>query len=242
MANGTPDYMVSESLTHSLQYDISQLVMALGGVQSIDGLGRPIYIDDFRGGINNWFLSWSGSGAIPRKGTTYQNSYLSGLGCEFVLGADPASSMMSKRFGNVAGGRMGIEVMPYPYNTPGDFIVDVNLTSLAGVNYRCLLTMSSYDGVVRISTTIGDVTIVSFDAAVGFYESWYPTKIVVDLDTGKYVRLIFGRTAYDLSAYYMVQSASDYIGRAMAMLKAQTNGVFQGNYGLGYFILTLDEP
>jgi len=54
MARGFPDYANPLYDIASLAFDLSSLETAQIGVSRLDGLGRLVWFDNFRGGIGGW--------------------------------------------------------------------------------------------------------------------------------------------------------------------------------------------
>jgi len=242
MASGAPDYLAVTSANYSLQYDMSSLIASLGGVQSIDGRGRPIYVDDFRSGLRNWSLSSTGNGSVPRKGETYKYCYLSGLGCEMVLGAHSSTSLLFKYLASVASGKIGVETIVYLAPTTGSFYLRIDWNSLLGRAGYARFNLRPSSAGLEIVDALGTQLLETIGGAYGYTAGWYPVKMVIDVDTGYYVGLQLGKRVYDLSAYQMNSSVDDATGSISIEAVAYTAAGNIQNVGLGYFILTLDEP
>ena len=203
MAHGTKDYgnVYPKEVTHRLD-DMAELAIRLGAISSIDRLGDVIFYDDFEDGIGKWVSETGGTGASVSLETAKSNS--GGFSCKLVTG-------------NLVDNYANIRKLFYKFQL-----------SKIGIEFRFIL--DTYDSIVQtwlywydgstvkeaIIAYITDLTLLriwvsggtwkTLATAVRLYQdttTWHSMKIVIDLNSEKYERIIINGVQYVKTEEYI---------------------------------------
>ena len=220
---------------------IEELARRLGSVVPFDSRGKVTYADGFEDALLKWDKDYVSPGLVPRLSQTYAIEGHQSVKLE--CGADTlATSIIGRSFSLISEGRIGIELW-----VQGHFHAGGLLT----------LAVSFYDGTNRSDAywdydgAAGTLQIRwlggSYVAATGIYMApdcfyFLPIKLVLDIDTDKFVRLVVASQEVDLSAYSMdlIGATTDkyiYIALALAGADAGAQKAYIDN-----LIITRDEP
>lgn len=240
MARGRPDYSNPQYALAGTFADPAYTQIAALGAPSIDGLGRPIFAETFKGGLNAWLITNSGPAATISLEPTA--AYIPPLRLHFVsLVPDVGIYPRIYRYlllDNV--GRAGIE---FAFRIPTD-------NGAFSVNLACGDGSRLLSGRLRVARAAGTVEVyngVSFDD-VGWpvptwnVGQWTVGKLVIDFSTGYFVRLQLANHAIDLSAYPLyIDDPSDGIFLYTEAGLMNENGIGD-EVDIGLIIVTGDEP
>lgn len=194
-----------ESHEHVLQ-DIAELAVRLGSPVSYNRAGSVSWIDDFRCGLSKWSTNASGAGTSVKLRASDSNT---GPFCaDLTTGAVVlAEALMERR---TAPPRIGT------------FGLTTSLAALQGspslhILVRRILNDVAYYGEIEIAVSTwvisvfpgggGDIPVLSVGSMASLYPIYHYLKLILDFDTGKYVRLLFDTDNIDLSAHDLVTVA-----------------------------------
>lgn len=223
--------------------DLGELAARLGSIATYDRRGNVVYLDDFEAPVLKWGISgdpfhtgWSGvldstsprSGAQDLKLTTdaYSDNFVKALKQiqfrgSYRVGGEICFSLPS------ANSDWRLEVGVYT----GTRVVDgwLKFDYTAGRLYY----MNSAGTYVELASSI---TLVSTTF------THYNTKLVIDAETEKYVRLLFGNTEYDLSAISCRASDSVLGLRTFYNIYVYNQDATAVSTCFDDFIATINEP
>lgn len=242
MARGYPDWgaMAAKETLYGLA-DLGEVVARLGGIQTYDRAGDLVWFESFEDGYPNWDAQTSGtSGAVELSADRYRSR---GYSVKLTPGATAAGyARINKEITILPPSRLGVEA---------SFVLNSNQDSQE-------LYCAWYSGsqaiefglVVEIAT--GKLAYYGSDAlwhsvAQGlnirtYSKLFHTAKVVLDVATQKYVRLLFDHLSYDLSAYSPAVAALTAASRLSIALinRGNANGNW-ANY-VDDIIITQNEP
>lgn len=242
MPRGQPDYGIyTEADIAGGMSDVGEGAARLKSIDTYDRRGWVYYLDDFESPAFAWGTGNAFGGSTPVHDSTYcvSGSQVVKLACD---AAANAYSYITRYFGFIRTGRLGIEI-----KIQGDFTTTGYFQFLIEV----LNGVTDYTGSIKYDGWTGTITLVhnggSTEVATGIYMDigsthFVPIKLVIDIDSGTFVRLIAGGKEYDLSAYDLVDggATTNEVIQVKAYLKgraAATSAAY-----LDDFILTFNEP
>lgn len=209
MSHGAPDYFGtnSQSFMHRVA-DLAELAARLGSSVTFDRRGNVLYVDSFDSGLSGWEETHTaGTGWV---GPIAEPTHFGGvaIGAEYTPVAD-AYGLIYRYVALPSMTRYGFEVAFQPalnnryleqlfYHYDG---VRVHFYGFRWYQQTGELKVMNAAGAWQTVTTIAPL--------IFFGYPWYIVKLVVDLDTGKYVRGMLNAITYDLSAYSALAVASD---------------------------------
>lgn len=243
MARGQSDYgkyAPTEAL--SGMADLAELAVRLGSYVIFDRRGKVIDYDNFQGVAQ----AWTTVKGILSDATAIFDILNPGIGDQCIKLNIPAEGdspiALLRGIAPLPSERIGVEVA----------FAEPDLTGTLSISLR------KYDGEAReeanlyinfaTNTLYSGAGIAPDDfvmVVAPFHQVrriYHPLKFVVDFETGKFVRLIFRATEYDLSAYSVDSSGDDTaphveVRLGFSWLSGADIGVSFTNY-----ILTMDEP
>ncbi|KKL91542.1 hypothetical protein LCGC14_1893670 [marine sediment metagenome] len=242
MSRGQPDFGATQAKsTGASLSDMAELAARLGSIVTFDRRGDVIDFDDFEGATINWgrheaigVATGLHDFTLPKRGSQC---------IKLTTVNDPGDAKgIGKGLSLLPSGRIGAEISFAQPNDNIIFIMRFNWFNGITVRQSALKldftakTLSYYDSDAAYQVIASDLTFISKE------QVYYTIKLVVDYDTGKYVRAILADTEYDLSDYAIRSAASatlPYIGSVFFIYrKASTNG----SLWLDQYILTQNEP
>lgn len=242
MANDYPDYGVYGGLTPvATIIDRAELAARLDSINVFDRRGFTVWQDDFEAPSLRWTPIQQGVGVLPVLSTATAFS-----GVQSVLFDAPAGmlseSTIRRYFPLLRLGRIGVEFWIQSTAFDTQFfriwvrIYDGALPSWVELWY------DPFNSTISITTTVGLVPIVTdvYMQTTNFY--FLPIKLVVDMDTDQYIRLMVGDREFDISAYFIpvaAASANRYIFTEITLI---SNVGVDALLYLDNFILTQNEP
>ena len=242
MAHGTPDYGGAgpKSTTYFLQ-DMAELAVRLGSPVNLDRRGEVIALIAFGSGWQGWIGTGSGvgfAGYISSKEPLHGN-------CHAVL-----------KTGNVLNDNyaMGSQIFypaPGPAGVEGSFIPVANLLNFDVLAQAFTGAVTTLFGARYLHTT-GKLQVN--DAVAGWVEIGSPgvqfqamscysyLKMVVDLTTGYYVRVIFNGQGFTPTAYQGISSATAVRKSLWTGVAVYTGAAASIEVPVGHVIVTQNEP
>ena len=244
MAHGAPDFQnVGVMATVFGVYDLGELGVRLGSIDTYDRRGNVIWLDGVEDGLAPYYTASDGTGAsVAQSNAASRNG---GYSIALTAGSDGSHSARARRYhGQAIAGKMGFESSFALSAAVGDYTITINLydgTRLTsyGLKYDPALAKLYILQLVMglaVWTEVGDLDLFNHQ------HLFHTLKLVVDTDADAYIRLMLDALTFDLSAYtpYSVANASNpyvnwdhlYTGRL-----GQNDVLY-----LDDFILTQNEP
>lgn len=208
MPHGQRDWsnIGAEEVVHGLA-DMAELAARLWSPVTFNREGSVYFLESFEYGIGGWATTLVGTGAEIITSALWSRN--SGYSCKLVAGSTASRYALLSR------------TLPYPivskYGFEFSFKIDSNV-------YRLDFAAWFYDGTtlsifnVRYDHTNSLLQIQTTGAAwqtiatgIALSDSTTPfhtIKVVINLSSGYYVRVILNDTEYNLSAYIAYQAAS----------------------------------
>lgn len=221
--------------------DPGEAAARLGSINVYDRRGWTVWMDDFEAPVLKWGASFAVGGKKP---ILESGIFFRGVQCVYFntpIGEDNRSFIF-RNFPLLRRGRVGVElwVCGYTYD-PGYLSMLVRVSD--GVNQT--------DGEWRLCTDTSTLSIVSGGIAIPIATDVYakpasflfaPIKLVIDMDTDYYTRLLVGPDEYDISKYPLDVfggPTSKYL-RIMVILVGSDANIMTSYADC--FILTQNEP
>ncbi len=242
MPRGQPDFGVyTDTPVASGISDPGEAAARLGSINVYDRRGWTVWMDDFEAPSIKWYGAVVAPGVGPVLVTTASWTGVQSVYLDAVAGAGGVSGML-KIFPLLRLGRLGIEFWTRGVTvTPGylGLVFDI----FDGTNQsRAEVRVDFLADTVSIVTPAGKIEIDTGAFPLLALMPFVPIKIVVDMDTDMYIRLMVGHQEYDISAHALVDVGlnTDRLVRAQFSLNGDAGG---DSYAwLENFILTQNEP
>lgn len=242
MARGQRDYgMYAPTTVISSLSDMAELAVRLGSIVSYDRRGNVLYFDDFQGTVLKWKVATIGD-SYARLDSTSARSGAQSVKLQAGAGSGNVATLQRTSY-SYGSRRLGVEChVSRPLNEAELRIYLYAYT--ATDHHRALLTINFDTGIITL--TYGDsdtVDIVTGQYWANEYFSYNPVKLVVDFETGYYVRLIYNDVEYDLSNYAIPLISGGIYPFDMLVLWLHNNSdVDECTLWIDDVILTQDEP
>lgn len=216
--------------------DMGELAARLGSIVTYDRRGYVADFDDFEDTVLHWTPTGAGSavfGEVPKVGS--QSCLIT------TPAAANAGERIERRIQLIGAERLGIEIsfrdlddnarLEFEaYNTDVDG--DYHLARLR-LRHNATTTLEIYtpDGYIPIASTAALQSIV-----------YYTTKLVFDVSTGYYTRVLFAGVEYDISAYELRQGAGGFPASIRTTIYCVTEEAVAHDVDMDCYILTMNEP
>lgn len=222
------------------QIDQGELVTRLGSIDTFDRRGNILFIDGFEGSMLKWEGLTRGEGASVSLNNTYARNGDISVKC---VSGDANNDYAGIR-----------KYLSFPVKSKTGF--EISFTHNVNVKYY-EITMIFYDGTVSYSA------IVRLDVDGTQIRVWYGTgawkditttlpleeigrlfhtiKLVADLTTGYFSRLILDNVTYDLSGLQLVSGAPDVDPYLYCQFWFKNTGVSTRTVYLDDAIVTINE-
>lgn len=199
MARGQPDFgAYQQTKTIVGVSDIGELAGRLGSIDTFDRGGQVVLLDDFEDNINKWDLSLTGAGsAIALSTDTAKNGAKS---CKITTGDTIGDdSQMARYLGYPVSSKLGLEVSMAMHSFASP--IDITLHTDNGTTWTVgRLRFKPDADTLQYLDSAGDYQDISTNVPVYLMKQAFHTfKLVIDLETGKYVRAKVNQTTFDLS-------------------------------------------
>jgi len=178
--------------------DLAELAVRIGSPVTYNRAGNVLLIDGFESGISAWKKGLFGVGVSIEASN--ELSYEGGTACRMESGTGATPLAQINRFIPVHSPcRMGFQV----FFAPDDDLYSFRIAMLYGlapnthnftINYRHTTGELHY-------YTAGPAFLPLASPGIQYHDSnnWHNMKLVVDTETGEYVRLYFDDVAYDMA-------------------------------------------
>jgi len=181
------------------QIDSGELAARLGSIDTFDRRGNIVWMDDFESPTLKWAETSVGAG--NSKEYSAARSFMGSTSMKLTTGAVEDNALsIEKMFSLPSSTKMGLEARIFMETE--DTYADLLLYGYSGGRlYFGQVRWSFTDETFSYYNSAGNPVVLKTDAfnETG-EETWMPIKLVIDYSTLKYVRAIFGRDEYDLSA------------------------------------------
>jgi len=204
MVHGAPDYGIyAPKTTITALEDLAEAVVRLGGVVTFDRAGDVIYLDDYEAPIEKFEDNSSILGSSVLDTTVAMSGAQSVL---FTTGANDGDYASIRHILAPLGlGRQGIKVSASLYEMVDyDSNYEIKVTHYSGTHLSTFgVRIYPFSKKLEYINAAGNWT--PFETALNFgtflTSSWHHIKLVVDLDTSKYVKLLIDGLSWDMSTY-----------------------------------------
>lgn len=240
MAHGQPDYgMYALAKTIYALADMGELAVRLGSINCFDRRGNVIWMDNFEGTKDRWVVTYTGGDGTweivstnPHNGAF--SAYLTtaaALGAVAQVGRSLSYPVKSK-YGFEIAFLIGATTVPLEFRIETSDETYITTFKIIYNHSAKTLTLVDQD---NASQTIESV----FSVVAGY---WNKVKVVADLVTRKYVRLMINSFSWDISAYggYPIAVAVPYLVNNYVFITS--NSVWGAGVKLDDCILTQNEP
>ncbi len=201
MPRGQPDYgLYTGTPVASGISDPGEAAARLGSINVFDRRGWVVYLDDFEAPVLKWWATTTGTGTVP----VFQSAIVfSGAQCPYFH--NPAvnldRSYLYRTFPLIRLGKIGAEIWVCgSTQMPGNIFLTIQVSD--GVNVtRGQWKIDTVDSTIYIVSGGIDIPIATNAYAAASNRNFLPVKLVIDIDSDYYTRLLQGPDEYDLSAY-----------------------------------------
>lgn len=242
MARGQPDYgITTQTPVASGISDPGEAAARLGSINVYDRRGWTVWMDDFEAPELKWLALSSVGGTLPVLSTT--RSWMGVQSVYFVTAAVAgAYASIVRLFPLVRLGRVGMEFFIYLYSeTPGYFVMRTRIYD--GTNRSDAELRLDYQAQTATIVTAAGDRIVATNCFNGLMMNvWTPVKLVVDMDTDRYTRLLIGPQEIPLDTHSLVAGGADPDSLLWTELRLEGDAIGMMSAYMENFILTQNEP
>lgn len=242
MPRGQADYGIyTQTVVPAGIADPGEAAARLGSINVYDRRGWTVWMDDFEATTLRWDASQIAGGVTP-----VLDSFQSMSGSQvvhFECGASTADkSIIERLFGLIRLGKIGVEFW-IQITKQGTEYFELTIDIIDGTNWsEALLRYTPVAGTIEIYT--GGAWLEVMTGIYMYYGYWYflPIKLVVDMDSDTYQRLLVGEREIDLSTYPLSDLGLNPIRRVGVTFQLTGDGVAITRAKIDNFILTQAEP
>jgi len=242
MSHTLPDYTTKYKLAKIFgNVKNAELAARLGACSTMDRRGNLIWYDDFESTAANKWGSTIDPGGTMALSTV--QAWMGNQSMKTVTDVDLNDDViMEKRFHLPVDRRIGVEFM-FCMDT-GKPTIRFYLAGYTGAVFFGAEIMYIHDtGKLYYWNSAGAyVELTRYDGTYVNFGSWFYMKLVIDADTKKYVRLIFGSSEYDLSALNMRSNADASESMLVLFITNRAGTAAASTVYFDNVILTQNEP
>jgi len=242
MAHGTPDYGVTSGGSTVYQLtDVGELAARLGSPITHDRRGDVIWWEDFECGPSRWSLTPVGVNSSVALSTSRARNGRSSMQLRPGDAINDSAEILHNHLFPVLS-RIGFEASFSNGDTNMD--LEFRLTLFDGVNVRRYwINVRPALGIQYRNAAGAYVTVATFPLTLSGHATLFNTvKLVADAVNGRYHRLIFNETTYDLSAFTPETAASAQSPILRLQVVETTLAVTPTGAFIDDIILTQNEP
>ncbi len=242
MAHGQPDFgQFSQKETVFALSDMAELAARLKSIDTFDRRGDVVWLDDFEDNLEKWFQFTLGTGASIALST--ESARNGAKSCKLTTG----NAVNDYTYIN--------KTLPLPVSSKVGF--EISFTSDEDLN-GIFLYITYYDGAFYHQGVIlycpdtdvlyyydenGSVQTIATSLNLrGAVTHYHTIKLVIDLVTGKYVRLILNEHTFDLSAYNLQKAVSTLAPFIFCRFVVRTGVASNQSIYADDAIITQNEP
>ena len=242
MAHGIPDWglVAPRRVTYGLD-DLGEHAVRVGAVPSWDRRGVVVFSDSFVNGLNAWRVTTGGAGAYLTLRARYA---LSPPYCAWLRTGDApgAYASMTHALGYVFRGRVGLECN-LTVEIGAEFVVLGIFESTAQGQRMFYVRLTPATGLLEYgSDAAGWTAFGNVDAVWGNVWEWRNAKLVVDFETGSFVKFVWQGTVIDMDGIMGLTAAPTLSRYWMTMIRHSCEGDVPKTVMADDVIVTIDEP
>lgn len=223
MPRSYPDWSnVRREVSYILREDLAELAARLGSIDVFDRRGYVIWWDDFRHGMGAWSTTLDGTGAaaaLSASGPKWPPF------CLKLTGGSNSdrSAKITRDFGPATAGGMGLEVSIDFLSDFFDFRLELELDNDVAYYLPSIKFSSDTDKIYYFADTGFWLELDDLPLMYHTFSGYHNLKLVVDFDTGYYIRFLLDDVEYDLSdfAIYNTPTFGNYHLRAMIYFRSK---------------------
>jgi len=243
MVRGQPDYgITAKTPVASGISDPGEAAARLGSINVYDRRGWTVWMDDFEAPALKWRPFNIAPGTAPVLSTV--NAWMGVQSVSFTAPSGVLSeSYIERKFPLLRLGRAGVEIWVCGTTEMPGYIYLKFLIS-DGVNQtRGTWKLDTVNNIIYIYSGGVDVPIATNVFGKDDTYNFLPIKLVVDMDTDHYTRLLVGPDEYDLSSYPLEPVALFPLRFIQVDIGAKSNNSLTDIHAYtDNFILTQNEP
>jgi len=241
MAHGHPDYgQDTQKQTIHVVTDLGELAARINPLNVFDRRGDMVFWDGFESGMGNWEVSGGGLGYAVTE--TPYTSRAGGWSAKLTTGSTLTKMVKIRKY-------IGFPVL-------GAFGMEFSFTLQANLNYlriqleadnlieNKLLSVQYEVDTDELKVYIGGLGYTVIDSALNlraYDQQFHTLKIVGDLSSQYYKRLMLNQTEYDLSSYPIGITATAALNYLSAELTVVSDAANRDIY-VDSCIITQNEP
>ena len=239
---GQPDYgITTQTPVASGISDPGEAAARLGSINVYDRRGWTVWMDAFEASVLNWPVFGAPPGINPVLDSTF--AWMGAQSLLFQTNAVGAQySWVAKYFPLIRLGRVGVEFWLY-YLGAANGCFTALVETYDGTNRAAgTLCLDMVARTAEINTPAGWITVANNCFNTAPVNSFLPFKLVIDMDSDRYTRLLAGPRDIDISSHLLFPGpvTTDYallIEFRLASTAADVQKAWLDN-----FILTQNEP
>jgi len=200
-----------------------------------------VWMDDFESPSLRWGVNSSAGSPDPVLSTTRAWMGAQSVWIHIVAGAGEFS-LMQRQFPLLRLGRVGVEFFIFMAQFLSAYMaLRVNLYDGTNIS-QAELRLDSIARTATIVTPAGNIVVATNAFNTVFNQTWVPFKLVIDMDTDRYVRLLLGPDEIDLSDHELVAGGGTTDRMIDITFNVESPAGNAASVWLDNFILTQNEP
>ncbi|MBA7540501.1 hypothetical protein ES705_32800 [subsurface metagenome] len=210
-------------------------------ILTVDRKGEVIFYDNFSNGIGIW--SGTGSGTGGKAAIATEAFKTAGFSLKMATGVNGVSyGYLTGEIFYLKPSNMGIECN-ISFNNYVDYItIALHLYTKTQV-YTLLIKINITEAKIQLSEdTVNWIDIPTSISLVANIRIFHSLKVVADFINGKYIRLIFDGTSYNISDYSLHSTTDDYYKRTQVNIQTASTSTLSGDTYLDSLVITQNEP
>lgn len=199
MPHGRPDWLLTSATRQTFPLtDLGELAARLGSIVTFDRRGDVVFLDGFEDGLIKWSQATSGTGAAVAVDTA--NARNGAQSIKLTGGSDTGrSAQITHRQPVQLLGSVGVEVSFYYDSQNDNLSIQVTLNDGQGtwdfeVRYTQSTSLLEYLDSGGAFQTLDDSKVLT-----QLSKQFHTLKVVLDMSTMTYRRVLLDSSAYDLS-------------------------------------------
>jgi len=245
MVHGAPDYGIyAPKSTVAALEDLAEAVARLGGIATFDRRGDVIYCDDYEAPIEK-FHSWANAGCDIMLNS--QQAYSGAQSVLFSMGgvADD-DAIITHHIPTYPQGRHGVKISPNFYEMYAHasyyYIGVEHWNGSAHCRWGIKIDPKSKK-LYYLDALLAYVEFqADFKLEGDFIHTFHNVKLVADLVTGKYSRLLINNTEWDMSAYSFSKVNSTLVPLCRIIFQLHDVDGYAFTCWQDDFVYTINEP
>lgn len=237
-----PDFGVhSANVAYPIMQDVGELAARMGSVVIYDRRGTVMDFDNFEEPILRWRTSSEGGNGYARLDSTYARSLAQ---CVRMHTPDENEDVMSmiRSIPTLYVGKTGVEISWCLLST--NCVFQLSMERYTGAtSYLARLRVDPTAQELSILQSGGTYVTIADTGAIASYAFLYNTiKLVANLETFEYVRVLYNENEYDVSAYGLSEVGTTDPKMVEIKLRLVNTGANGGDVWIDGLIFTIDEP